>query len=187
MDTLVWIVVLIIFVLGFRLGWQLYRARRAHPSLRGRVVTEPQETPERERRDLRGELPPGHQLLIQGPELAVAGESNYRDAIERVVGRRAEGHKAIVNAALIAEPQNRYDPNAIAVRVDGHTFGYLPRADAIRYKPVMDWAREQGFVPCVRADVKGGWREDDGSWADFGIRLYVASPEKILDPRSGSR
>jgi hypothetical protein len=28
--------------------------------------------------------------------------------------------------------------------------------------------------------VSGGWQKCDGSWADFGIRLYVATPDEIL-------
>lgn len=85
-----------------------------------------------------------------------------------------------MNTALVPEPNNRHDPNAIAIVIGGRTYGYLSRADAKRYKPVMEWARERGFVPCSRADVYGGWRQQDGTWADFGITLYVASPEKIL-------
>ena len=58
--------------------------------------------------------------------------------------------------------------------------GYLRRSDARLYGPVMEWCRTQGFAPVVRGDVRGGWRQDDGTWADFGITLYVASPNKLL-------
>lgn len=180
MDLLVPIVIAIVFGLGFRLGWQIYRSRRARDHLAGSSINHAQTGSELDRRDLRKPIPIGHQLLIQGPDLAVVGESNYRETIERIVGRQAGGHTAITNATLVAEPANPYDVNAIAVQVDSRTVGYLSRADAVRYKPVMDWARQQGFIPCVRADIKGGWRQDDGSWADFGVRLYVASPETLL-------
>ena len=137
---------------------------------------------ERTRVDLRGDLPPGCELMLQGPGLQVVGESKYRAEIEAAAGgKKAAGHKAVVNAALVAEPANRYDPNAIAIVIAGRTCGYLSRADAKRYKPVTDWAREQGIVPCCRADIYGGWREPDGTWADFGITLYIASPDKILE------
>jgi collagen type III alpha len=147
-----------------------------------RVVGAP---PDRERIDLRRPLEAGQRHLLQGPGLDVVGESRYRDSIEAAVGRRPGGHKTTVDAALVAEPDNRYDPRAIAVHIGGKKCGYLSREDAPRYAPVLAWAVEQGFIPMVRADVRGGWRSDDGTWADFGIRLYVASPEKILDPRSG--
>lgn len=125
-------------------------------------------------------LPPGFERLIQGPPLNVVGESHYRAKIERVVGRAAEGHADIVDATLVAEPTNKHDPNAIAVQLGGVTCGYLSRTDAKRYGPVVEWATTRGVTPVVRGDVKGGWRDEYGEWADFGIVLYVASAEKIL-------
>lgn len=137
--------------------------------------------PEVERRDLRAErLPDGFRHLIQGGSIDVVGESQYRAAIERAVGQRPEGHRDVVDAALVWEPSNPYDENAMAVQIEGQTCGYLPREVAKRYRPVMEWSRDEGFVPVVRGDVGGGWRQADGSWADFGIRVYVASPRKLL-------
>jgi hypothetical protein len=78
------------------------------------------------------------------------------------------------------EPDNPYDENAIAVQLAGRTCGYIPRVDAQRYRPVMEWCRAEGFLPVVRADVRGGGQRNDGSWMDFGITLYVASPDKLL-------
>ena len=139
------------------------------------------EIPARERRDLRSpSLPAGHRHLIQGPPLEVVGESQYRGAIEDAVGRRAEGHQDIVDAAMVREPANPYDANAIAIQIEGRTCGYLPRADAKRYRAVMEWCRAGGFAPVVRGDVHGGWRQEDGTWGDFEDRLYVASPSKLL-------
>lgn len=139
------------------------------------------ELPIRERRDFRSQsLPAGHDHLIQGPALEAVGESQYQDAIDKFVGRRPEGHNDIVDAAMVWEPKNQYDPNAVAVQIGGRTCAYLARADAKRYRPVMEWCRSEGFVPVVRGDVRGGFRQPDGTWADFGIRLYVASPDKLL-------
>lgn len=140
----------------------------------------PPERGARERADLRGDLPAGCKRLIQGPPLEVAGESHHRDAIEAALGRQPQGHKETVEALLVWEPDNKFDENAIAVKVAGRTCGYIPRFDAKRYRPVMEWCRQQGFVPVVRADVRGGWQQSDGSLADFGITLYVASPDKLL-------
>jgi hypothetical protein len=138
----------------------------------------------RERVDLRTDLPPGHKRLIQSqvqaPPIKVVGESYRRDTIEAAVGVRSEGHRTLIDATLVAEPDNPYDPNAIAVHFAGTMCGYFSRLDARRYRPVMEWAQTEGFVPVVRADVGGGWQKDDGSWADFGIRLYVATPDELL-------
>jgi hypothetical protein len=153
----------------------------ADPGPRFEVVFVPAPVgPEHERIDLRGDLPPGHRYLIQGPGLEVVGESRYRAEIERAVGQRPEGHRTIVDAALVAEPGNPYDANAIAVMIAGRRVGYLSRNDAARYQPVMAWCVSEGFTPVVRGDVRGGWQQDDGSWADFGIRLYVSSPDKLI-------
>lgn len=136
---------------------------------------------QRQRRDLRAAaLPAGYRRMIQGPSLDVHGEAHHRAEIEAAVGRRPEGHRDIVDAMLVWEPDNAFDPNAIAVQIDGRTCGYVPRVEARHYRPVMEWARDQGFVPVVRADVSGGWQEPGGPWMDYGIRLYIGSPDKIM-------
>ncbi len=153
--------------------------------LLGGSQSEPDGSAERERRDLRSAtLPDGQRHLIQGPQLEVVGESQYRPVFSKMLGRKAEGHLAIVDAAMVWEPKNKYDPNAIAIQVGGVTCGYLVKADAKRYRPVMERCRDQGFTPVVRGDIRGGFRQDDGTWAHYGIVLYVASPEKILNPGS---
>ena len=51
---------------------------------------------------------------------AVAGESQYQNALASCI----EGEPV----ALVREPDNRYDPDAIRIdRVTGETIGYLPR------------------------------------------------------------
>ena len=131
--------------------------------------------------DLRADEPAhGYRRLTQGRSLAVVGESNYRADIEFAVGCRPEGHHDVVDAVLIWEPTNPYDENAIAVQVAGRTCGYISRADSQRYRPVMEWCRDEGFLPIVRADVRGGGQQGDGSWMEFGIKLYVASPDRLL-------
>jgi hypothetical protein len=132
-----------------------------------------------ERVDLRGELPEGHKHVVQGPPLAAVGESFYRDAIEAAVGQRPEGHYAIVDAAIALDPDNPVDPGAVAVLIGGRVCGHLSRADAAKWRPVLTWYAERGVIPVARGDVRGGWRQPDGTWADFGITLYIASPEDL--------
>jgi HIRAN domain len=40
-------------------------------------------------------------------------------------------------AVLAPEPTNPHDANAIAVQIDGHVVGYLPRAAAQEYLPSL--------------------------------------------------
>jgi len=187
MDLTGWIILAVVVVVAWRILRQRQRPSEPEtdgeeiaPGIRFEMRFVPAPLDDRERVDMRAPLATGYSYLIQGPPVSVVGESRYRNAIEGYVGRRADGHKTIVDAALVAEPDNPHDANAIAVEFGGQRVGYLSRGDAIRYKPVMDWCRAEGFIPVVRGDVRGGWQEDDGTWADFGITLYVASPEKLL-------
>jgi hypothetical protein len=61
--------------------------------------------------------------------LAVVGESQYQMAL-RVFLHRGRIHWA----KLVPEPDNPFDRNAVLVEIDGHTVGYMSRADARRYQ-----------------------------------------------------
>jgi hypothetical protein len=133
----------------------------------------------KERRDFRSpSLPAGHRHLHQGAAADVVGAS--RTALEKVVGQHPEGHADIVDAAMVWEPENHHDSNAIAIQIGGETCGYLTRPAAAAYRPVMERCRALDFVPVVRGDISGRSRKDDGSWADFSLRLYVAPPDRLL-------
>jgi hypothetical protein len=58
--------------------------------------------------------------------------------------------------ALLREPQNPYDPNAIAVTVDGDTVGYIARDDAAVLAPLLDAGRSHNaIVHSIRGGVPG--------------------------------
>ena len=144
---------------------------------------EPEAPQQRERVDLRRDLLPEYELMLQGPELAVVGGLQVpgRDR-GGGRGRKPAGHKAVVNAALVAEPANRYDADAIAVVIAGRTCGYLARAgrEALQAGHGLGArARDHALLP--RRHLRRLATDPDGSWADFGITLYIASPEKILN------
>ncbi len=78
--------------------------------------------------------------LSSDGRLAVVGESHYQPALRAVVGTRdVQGfEKAMTTtAALIAEPDNKYDRNAVRVDIDGRPVGHLAREDAVRYQPPL--------------------------------------------------
>jgi hypothetical protein len=79
-----------------------------------------------------------------------------------------------------ARPANRYDPDAIAVQIDGHVVGYLPRATAQEYQPgLRNLMARRGACIALRGVIVGGGYYDDGPgrlgvWlehdpADFGV------------------
>src|SRR5688500_13504911 len=67
--------------------------------------------------------------------IGVVGESHYREAFETLCGRRCkDGVTRLVEAVLVHEDNNRHDPRAVRVQVDGLTVGYLSRGDARAYR-----------------------------------------------------
>jgi hypothetical protein len=156
----------------------LGQALRVDPD-RGPIA--PRDRAERPVVDLRGAVPGDGVLLADGPARRIVGESHYRAAIARQVGgRRASGTNATVFAALVREPGNRYDGNAVAVHIGGERCGYLTRAAAKSYGPSVERLAERGQVGYCRAEIRGGWRFDDGTWADYGVTLHVAKPKDLL-------
>jgi len=54
---------------------------------------------------------------------------------------RMFGCKDVGSYALVREPNNSADPNAIKVQVGEYLLGYVPRADAKDIAPMMDSGR----------------------------------------------
>ena len=93
--------------------------------LRRLLESEPEPVPDPAERpatfdlgDQRGELPAGGFALASGPGMEVVGESHYRDAIAGIAGgTRREAVRLVTWAALVPEPENQYDRNAVGVRI----------------------------------------------------------------------
>ena len=87
--------------------------------------------------------------------LSVAG-INHRDGIVRYTGRNT--------VALVPEPKNEFDPQAIkVVAEDGHHLGYIRRDQT---DMVRSWARDEFPMYCT---CRIEQHEDDGD----GHRFYV--------------
>jgi hypothetical protein len=132
--------------------------------------------------------------LHAGGMLAVVGESHRQDALAQVAriatgpepyleelkGRaRSTARREAVwfRAALMREPENPYDENAIAVHAAGvGLVGYLDRETALDYAPVFEELERQGFsVGSCPAVLTGGG--PDKSW---GVVLCLSSPDAVL-------
>jgi hypothetical protein len=71
-------------------------------------------------------------FLIGSRLVNVAGESHYQDALRAIAGASDEPQvRHATEAALVPEPDNPHDPNAVRVEIDGRYVGYLPRAEAL--------------------------------------------------------
>ncbi len=121
--------------------------------------------------------------LFGGDEdLEIVGEASYQDALWTICrGSLGDQVRHRVVAVVVPEPDNPYDPNAIAVHVEGDRVGYLAREDAARYGPGLHGLMERcgGYVALSGVIVGGGYYDDGpgrlGVWldhdpADFGLR-----------------
>ncbi len=125
--------------------------------------------------------PGGIELYAGAGGIAIVGESNYRDALVQLTGgQRREGVKQYLTAALVPEPTNRYDSNAISVRIGGQLVGYLSKGDAFRYKTVFDRLMRSGRTAYCSAQVRAGWDRGGGDRGDFSVTVYVDSPERQM-------
>lgn len=143
-------------------------------------------------------------VILGGDEdLEVVGEANYQATLWQLCGAvQGERVRHAVHATLVREPSNPYDPNAVAVHVQGRVVGYLKREDAARYAPGIEHlTRQYGTVMLPGVIVGGGYREDGlgrlGIWLKhdpqhFGLRprrgavgSQSSSPSQPLKMRTG--
>jgi hypothetical protein len=95
-------------------------------------------------------------------EIKVVGESHYRKNLLQVAGPGGQyGVRVNTEAALVPEPKNRHDRNAVRVDIDGRTVGYLPRDVAAVVSPALLGAN-LGFLS-VPAYISAGWDGGDYS------------------------
>lgn len=119
-------------------------------------------------------------FLNPGGEVDAVGESRYQRVLEHLAGGKQE-HAARIEttAVLVPEPANPRDPQAVRIEIGGQLVGYLGRADAPRYRPVVDELARAGRVAACRALIVGGWRRG-GDEGHFGVKLDLAAPEGVL-------
>jgi hypothetical protein len=104
--------------------------------------------------------------------LGAVGESQYQPALQQI----ARGGR-ICEATLVPEPDNPFDVNAVAVKVNGHVVGYLPRSHARKYQ-----RRLLALTEPFRCSAKLiGGVEDKPS---FGILLDTRVIEHMPTPKS---
>jgi hypothetical protein len=112
----------------------------------------------------------------------VVGEGSYQNNLLALAGKRGPDGPANTEflAALVQEPKNRYDENAISIHIESRLVGYLSREDAIRYRPVADWARSREHVIVTDARLTGGWDRGRGDSGSIGVILRLGTPAETL-------
>lgn len=130
--------------------------------------------------------------LHAGDTLSIVGEKYRQDVLEQVA-RTATGPEPYLpelkgrafavgeekgrlwfRAAILREPDNEYDKNAVAVHAAGcGLVGYLDRQTALGYRPVFDELERQGCsVGACPAVLVGG-----DAW---GVLLCLSPPEIVI-------
>lgn len=106
----------------------------------------------------------------------MVGESHYQDALRAACGSdgREEVRRECV-AALVPEPDNPHDPNAVMVQIDGRLVGYLARADAVAYGPLVRGIAARGRTAVAEAVVAG--RGAAGGTSNLGVFLRLPAPD----------
>lgn len=127
--------------------------------------------------------------------LQVVGEGSYQDALSALGGRRTTEGPTNTDfvAGLIREANNRYDENAIQVQIDGRRVGYLSREDAIRYRPVVEWAMARARNPKVVLNriASAIWLEPPSTtgldWASTGESAAPVAPASTATTATSPR
>lgn len=116
-------------------------------------------------------------LLLEGNELVAAvGESHYQETLLAVSGARlGDAIEYECVAALVPEPDNLYDANAVMVQVDANLVAYLSREDAASYRSAVQTAAASQRVIACNARIAGRGRDSDT--LNLGIFLKLPNPD----------
>ncbi len=116
------------------------------------------------------------------PSVEVVGESHYKAALQKVLGRLRvfEDREVEVEAKLVPEPQNRHDRNAVAVQIDDAVVGYLSRDDALAWRPVLARLQAADAILSPRARVWGRNGGPDGGGFLGSVRVALPQPGQTL-------
>lgn len=106
-------------------------------------------------------------------DVELVGEASYQATIAAAAKAATTTHRdfPVVDIALIREPENPHDPNAIAAYASGFgTVGYIPRASASTWAAFFDKQAAKGIRYGCRAIVTGGPARDRDS---YGVVLNL--------------
>jgi len=94
--------------------------------------------------------------------MEVSGESHREKEIESLfpAGVDEAGSEIESRVALVPEPTNRFDRNAVMVVAAGRQVGYLPKEITGDYQPVLLGLQQQGFQPVTDGRIWAAERDE---------------------------
>ena len=105
----------------------------------------------------------------------IVGEASYQAALESIAGARIEnGAQFQCEAFLQCENDNKYDKNAVCVKINDLTVGYLAKADAKEWRKMLRQEKAKDEMVRAKALIVGGWlaNEKKGvAQGHFGVKL----------------
>ena len=125
----------------------------------------------------RGSIPAEaeRRIWLDGPgsySLAIVGESHYQPALEALCGGRTPDSADLhLEACLVCEDTNPFDPQAVRIDIGGQTVGYLSRHHAPAYRRQLEALGYRGCPAFCSAHVRGGWDRGGGECGYFGVWL----------------
>jgi hypothetical protein len=94
--------------------------------------------------------------IPRGGYFEVAGVAHHKDDIARVYPPRRDDQDPVTQdifATLQREPQNHYDPNAVAVLLEGWLAGYIPKDKAPAWSSYLARLEAEGYRARVHARI----------------------------------
>ena len=127
-----------------------------------------------------GPAPDGCGALIGDGAFAfpVVGESHHQAVLADIAGGRSQDSvKKFCAALLVPEPDNPYDPQAVAVYIGRAPVGFLSRAVTSEFLEALE--RSGYSRAACEAVIVGGWDRGPRDRGDFGVRLNTRRPFQL--------
>jgi len=98
----------------------------------------------------------------------ITGESFYRDNLMAIIRQNNAFQKGelMLDAILVLEPENEFDPTAVAVFIDGKKVGHIPKDDSMEVTEYIE--DRKGTALKVKGVI--GWNTSSSN-PPIGVRL----------------